>query len=64
MSTRRFCDRCDAQIEDANVPRVDLIGASDEDGCGDITGKWDLCATCASLFDKFMDGGKLEGEGQ
>jgi len=52
--TRRFCDRCDAEIEDAGVPHVDLIAASDEDGCGTITADWDLCPACANAFDVFM----------
>jgi len=64
MSTKRFCDRCDARLEDSGVPHVDLIAESDEEASGPITEDWDLCATCASLFQLFMGGAKLTGEGE
>jgi hypothetical protein len=66
--TRRFCDRHanrgeTVEINMEGVPHVDLIPESDEDAGGNITDDWDLCDTCASLFRRFMDGVKLEGEG-
>jgi hypothetical protein len=64
MSTKRFCDRCDSQIEDSGVPHVDLLAESDEQANGTITEDWDLCARCASLFQLFMGGAKLTGEGE
>jgi hypothetical protein len=64
VSHRRFCDRCDAQVEDTGVPHVDFLAESDEQQGGTITEDWDLCAKCASLFNLFMGGAKLQGEGQ
>lgn len=66
---RRFCDRHanrseSVEIDMEDVPQVQIVAKSDEDGDGDVTGSWDLCETCASLFHQFMTSGRLEGEGQ
>lgn len=66
---RRFCDRHanrgeSVEIEMTDVPQVQIVPKGNQDGDGEVTDSWDLCETCASLFQRFMDGGKLEGEGQ
>ncbi len=66
---RRFCDRHagrgeSVEIQMTHVPNVQIVADGNEDGDGTVTDAWDLCETCHSLFQRFMDGRKLEGEGQ
>ena len=56
---KRFCDRCDVEVDDDAWQRVDVLERPDEDGAGAIDFNFDLCETCADALHEFMRGGTV-----